>query len=75
MESKAKSADGNSSLFFFFSFLFLVHLFFFSLAILFFFYGDNGLLTKGVLLVGEFIKVINAFIIVQASCSWGEYNA
>jgi hypothetical protein len=30
------------------------------------------LLTKGMELVGEFIKVINAFTIVQNWCSWGE---
>jgi Na+/melibiose symporter-like transporter len=42
-----------------FSFSFLVLLFFFYLAI---FFGDNGLLTKVVLLVGQLIKVINAFL-------------
>lgn len=60
-----------------FSLLFLVHRLFFSLVPSFFFFlsfslGDNGLLTKGMELVGEFIKVINAFTIVQNWCSWGE---
>jgi hypothetical protein len=51
-----------------FSFSFHVLLFSFYLAV---FFGDNGLLTKVLLLVGQLIKVINAFIfpfIVQASC-------
>lgn len=59
-----------------FSLPFLVHRLFFSLVPSFFFVsfslGDNGLLTKGMELVGEFIKVINAFTIVQNWCSWGE---
>jgi len=37
--------------------------------------GDNGLLTKEVMLVGELIKVINAFIIVQDRCSRDEHVA
>lgn len=74
MESKGKSVDGNSFFFSSFScsspFLFFGTIFFFFF--LSFSLGDNGLLTKGMELVGEFIKVINAFTIVQNWCSWGE---
>lgn len=68
---KIEGANGYSFLSFFFFFsctsLFLS---FFPHLFSFLFFRDNGLLTKGVMLVGNSLKVINAFIIVQASCSW-----
>jgi hypothetical protein len=57
-------------LFFFFFFFFLFISFSFIWPV---FFGDNGLLTKVAMLVGQFIKVINALflflllLIVQSS--------